>query len=350
MIQATFLEQLQTVLKILLSNRYVFYIILIAIGVIFVLELSNILKNKNIVKIISILIYLVVFGTLLFFFHKEIFIFIDYLINNIFLLLFFPNLAVYTIVILIINIILATAIFKDKKSMKHLNILFFVLFNILFYLIIDNVIYNNINVYEQLSIYTNRELLILIELSMELFIIWIVLLGIIKISNRLSFSFIHSRPTSLVLEPNVNEKELESINLLPDKKLSEIPKKTLNVLSNENEFKKEVVPEYVDIKPINVYNDYIDIQPIKKKKNCLLSGMDQLFEEEKMVDKKDMDVIFKDQYIYSIMKDIDKLKYNREDKLQIQKVYEEITLSQNNLTLEDYNALIHKLTEIKNNY
>ena len=350
MVQATFLEQLQTTLNIFISNKYVFYIALIAIGAILVLELSNKFKNKKIVRILSILIYLVVFGTLLFFFHEEIFTLVDYLINNVFLLLFFPNLAVYTFVILVINIVLVRSIIKDKKGLNHINIILFVVFNVLFYLIIDNVIHNNINIYEQLSIYTNKELLILIELSMELFLLWILLLTIIKLSNSLSSSFAYNRKTRLAFEPDINRKELETVKSINNLKVTEEAGVELASDGFVLESQEEVIPEYVDIKPVNIYNDFIDIEPIKKKKTYLLSGMDELFEEDTFIDKKDMDTIFKDQYIQVIMNDIEKLKYNQKDKQQIQKVYEEITLSEKDLTLEDYNTLIHKLTEIKNNY
>ncbi len=50
------------------------------------------------------------------------------------------------------------------------------------------------------------------------------------------------------------------------------------------------------------------------------------------------------------MDEIEKLKYNQSDKSQIKKVYDEIILNSKDLTLDDYNSLIHQLTEIKNNY
>ena len=348
MVQATFLEQLQTLGNILISNPYVFYIALIAIGSILILELSNKFKSKKIVKILCLTVYFVVFGTLLFFFHEQIFTLIDYLINNIFILLFFPNLAFYTLVILVINIILIKSIIKDKKSIKHMNIVFFVVFNIIFYLIIDNIIKNNINIYEQLSIYTNNELLILIELSMKLFLIWLVLLLIIKITNKLSLSFVHTKQVNLAFEPVVNDKELETIKTIDNKQ--EKLEKVLDVNNNTLILENKEIPEYVDIKPVNNYNNYIDIEPIKKRKEYTLLNMDNMFIEENLLDKSDMDKVFKNNYIEAIMNDIEKLKYNHTDKNQIQKVYDEIILSEKDLTLDDYNVLIHKLSEIKNNY
>ena len=348
MVQASILEQLQTLINVLISNKYVFLVALIALGSILVLELSNKFKNKKILKIVCLSVYLIVLGILLYFFHEQIYTLIDYLINNIFLLLFFPNLAIYTLVIIIINILLMKSIIKDKKILKRMNIIFFVLFNIMFFLIIENIIENNINIYEQLSIYTNKELLILISLSMKLFILWLVLLCIIKITNHLSLSFVYNKEPVLVKHKVISQ-ELESVQSFDETKdIITNDKLIPDKLSLETIDEKE---EYVDIKPVNYYNDFIDIEPVKKpRKTSLLTNMDDLFKEKNPIRKKDMDIIFSNQYISSIMDDIEKLKYNQSDKNQIKKVYDEITLSSKDLTLDDYNKLIHRLTEIKNNY
>ena len=349
MMQATFLEQLKTLGNVFITNKYVFYISLIALGCILILELTNKFKNKKILKIICMSVYIIIFGILLYFFHEQIFTLIDYLMNNIFLFLFFPNLAVYTLITIIINIILIRSIVKDNKLLKRMNIIFFILFNIMFFLIIQNIVENNINIYEQLSIYTNKELLILISLSMKLFLLWLVILCIIKITNHLSLSFVYKKaPVKVNIREDIvsNEYNTIKVNDIND----EIPKET-SLIPNNIVLDKED-NEYVDIKPVNYYNDFINIEPVKKKKEVnLLTNMDSLFEDNNNpIDKKDLDVVFKNQYIKSIMDDIEKLKYNQSDKNQIKKVYDEIILNSKDLTLDDYNSLIHQLTEIKNNY
>ncbi len=346
MVQASFFEQIETIKNAFISNQYILYVLLVALGAIILLELIGKVKNKKVLKILCLFVYLIIFGTLLFFYHDSIFTLIDYLINNIFILLFFPNLAVYTLIIIIINIILVRTLIKDKRKIRHLNILFFILFNILFYLIINNIIKNNINIYEQLSIYTNNELLILIEMSMKLFLIWIIILLILKTTNKLSYAFAFDKHKSKVaIKPIVEDNELR----ISEPVLETIP---TNTLQNTLVLKEQdAIPEYVDIRPVNSYNDMMDIMPIKKKKeqqSYLLTGMDDMFKEE--INKQDMDNLFRNQYIQNIMDEIEKLKYNQNDHEQIKKVYDEIILSSKDLTLEDYNKLIHQLVEIKNNY
>ncbi len=292
MIQATFLEQLKTLGNIFITNKYVFYISLIALGCILILELTNKFKNKKILKIICMSVYIIIFGILLYFFHEQIFTLIDYLMNNVFLFLSFPNLAVYTLIIIVINILLIKSIIKDNKNLKRMNIIFFILFNIMFFLIIQNIVENNINIYEQLSIYTNKELLILISLSMKLFLLWLVILCIIKITNYLSLSFAYKKsPVKVTVQKEIMSDEYNNIkvNDIND----EIPKET-SLIPNNIVLDKED-KEYVDIKPVNYYNDFIDIEPVKKKKNVnLLTNMDSLFEDNNNpIDKKDLDVVFK---------------------------------------------------------
>ena len=48
------------------------------------------------------------------------------------------------------------------------------------------IITNQINVYEQLDIYTNQELLNLIVLNMKIFVIWLFTILIIKFINHIS--------------------------------------------------------------------------------------------------------------------------------------------------------------------
>jgi len=348
MIQENILKQLEVIYNLFITNKNFLLISIIALGLLLVLIICNHLSNKKIFKIISLILYLGVFGILIYFFHDQILNFLDYLMNNIFIFLFFPNLAIYTLVLIIINIIIIRNLFKKNNVIiKNINSIFFILFNIIFYLIIDNIIKNKIDIYEQLSIYTNKNLLYLIQISMYLFIIWLVILLINNISTRLvknvkvkekvKVKRYVPEPITVTYEP----KELE------DKKLSKIPEVTPNTLiiseQEVNDIKLET--EKLEEKS-SIYNSYIDIVPIKKKRNSL-ENMDNLFIKE---ENKDMDLVFGNKtYLNTIMSDIEKLRNNQHDSNQIKKIYESISLNSKELTLDDYNYLIKVLKEIKNN-
>ena len=250
MIQASILEQITIFYNILISNSALWILVAAAIGLMLLLLIASKFHNKKITKIIYATTYIGIFATLICLFHTEVIELFDYLINNIFLFLFFPNLAVYALVLIIVNIIIVKSTFseKDNKIIKVFNIIFFVIFNTIFYLIIDNIVKNTVNVYEQLSIYTNNDLLVLIELSMKLFIVWLIILGIIKITRSL-VNNLSSKVTNknLVLEENNNSLELNNVD-------------TLNQVL-------EINPNYEKIPEVEAkYNDYVDIVPMKKHK------------------------------------------------------------------------------------
>ena len=334
MIQKNLLEQLSTLINIFITNKNVILISVIAVISLILLLLFNHFNNKKIIKIILASIYILIFGTLIYFYHTEIFTFIDYLIDNIFILLFFPNLAIYTLILLIINILMIKSVFsKGSKIIKTISIIFFILFNIIFYLIIDNVIKNNILVYESLSIYTNANLLILIQVSMYIFIIYLVILLISNISNHIINNMKVKEKVTLKNKDII--KQNDKVNL----KISDIPDITPNTLVVASEDIKKV-------KSASIYNEYIDIEPVKKKKVVLTNATD-MFKDKEL--KKDMDVVFGTNTLSNIMNDIEALKGNINNQDQIKKIYESISFNSKDLTLKDYNYLINALKEIKNN-
>ncbi len=413
MIQANILEQFIVLYKVLINNKNLLNIIIVALVSLLFLILANTFKNKKITKTIYIFIYLGIFSYLIYSYYNEILNLLDYLIDNIVLLLFFPNLAVYILVLVLINLLVVKSSFaiKEKKLNKILNTIFFIFFNIIFYLIVNIIIDNNINVYEQLSIYTNNNLLNLIGLSMKLFLIWIGLLILIKIIDKINIYTLNRKQinNNLVLELPSNSKELQILD-------------TKEMKTNTNEI-LEINPIIEVKKEYNVYNDYIDIEPIKKYKDNLvnvfnssnidlkdksiykedisielennlndltiskqiptldelltntkskyqsiktktfvennnakkieidLGSYDYIFEKIPLKNnyEKDMNNVFgiNNNYLQSIIFDIEKLKNNQTDKNKIKEVYDKIKINEDNLSLNDYNYLINRLLEIK---
>ena len=240
MIQTSILEQFDLFFKLFLKQSNKYLILLVASLTLILLILANKFKNKKITKIICYLVYIAIFSYLIYTYNNEIFHLFDYLMDNLFLLLFFPNLAVYILILIITNVFLVKSTFSTSDSLikKSINIFFFLIFNIIFYFIINNIITNNINVYEELSIYTNSELLNLIELNMKVFLIWLLVLLIINFVNKIN-SYIENR--NLANNPVVFDDKL-----------------------NSSEFDK--------IQPVNtynIYNDYLDVMPIKKAKKVM---------------------------------------------------------------------------------
>ena len=246
MIQTSILDQIILFFNIFMKQTNKYIILGITIGIILLFILANKFKNKKITKVICFIIYVSIFGYLIYMYQGEILNLLDYLMDNLVRLLLFPNLAIYILVLVIVNIFIIKSTFSNKDSnfQKIINIIYFGLFNILFYLIVNNIINNQINVYEQLDIYTNKELLNLIVLNMKIFVIWLFTILIIKFINHIS--------NKVEIRKHANHYlNLEQVD--DNNQLSEVKKVSKT-----------------KIKPYNVYNDYIDVMPIKKAKKQMI--------------------------------------------------------------------------------
>ena len=151
--------------------------IIISLVLFLLIVLYSSIKKKEINKWIYIGVWLLFFAVLLVIYHKFIVELFDNLFDTIFMTLYFPNLSIYIIILLISNGFFVYSILssKIKKVFKILNISSTVLIDLLMFFTVGIISKNNINVYEELTVYTNSNLLVLLELSTGLFAAWISL-------------------------------------------------------------------------------------------------------------------------------------------------------------------------------
>ena len=102
---------------------------------------------------------------------------IDNLFDSIFMALYFPNLTVYLVILAISNFFFIYSIFNRKLSKSHkiINIINAIVIDVFLIIIIDIVSQNNINVYDELTVFSNRDLLVMLELNSAIFTSWILL-------------------------------------------------------------------------------------------------------------------------------------------------------------------------------
>ena len=107
----------------------------------------------------------------------------DYMMNNFFIAVYFPNLAIYMAAIVIMNIIVWISIFnfKTDKLIKRLNIVVYVIMNYILALLLSVINSSKLDIFAQESIYGNKKATALIELSSGIFVVWIVFLILYKI-------------------------------------------------------------------------------------------------------------------------------------------------------------------------
>ena len=136
-------------------------------------------KEKRIIKIV----YFLILACLIINYSSSFLSFLDYMINKIFLVIYFPNLAAYVVMILVATGIFLSSLFSKKISatIRNINIGIYI-FILYFLFLLGQVVSNkNINVYSDLAVYQNEEMMVLIEITMILFSIWILGLSIYKI-------------------------------------------------------------------------------------------------------------------------------------------------------------------------
>ena len=152
-----------------------------------VFYIISIKKELKINKWIFISIWLVLLLILLIGYSGIILSIIDNLFNIIFETLYFPSLASYIIILIVSNFMFIYSIISKKTNIKYkiLNFVNALIINLFLILIVDIVKNNNINVYEKLTVYSNSNLLVLLELTTALFTSWILIYLLFKAHDKL---------------------------------------------------------------------------------------------------------------------------------------------------------------------
>lgn len=156
-------------------------------GFIFLIAMvTNVRKKKSIGKTLYLIGWIFIVTFLVTKYNNYLTTLLDNLINNVFIQVFFPNLATYVIIIILSNIIyINSALKKDKKNYeKIINTIFFVIVMFGMNYTLEEVIRDNVNIYD-VDIYSNQKILVLVQSTTIVFIVWQVFLISKKIITKL---------------------------------------------------------------------------------------------------------------------------------------------------------------------
>jgi hypothetical protein len=165
------------------KSSYLFLIVLavlLILGFIFLTTNKRNIKKRKLAYIISSAIILTL---MVVFYHGSLASIFDYMMNNLFIAVYFPNLAIYFAAIIIMNVILWVSLFSFKTTsiIKKVNVCIYVVMNYLLALLLSVINTNKLDIFNQTSIYGNNNARALIELSSFVFVIWIIFLIIYKL-------------------------------------------------------------------------------------------------------------------------------------------------------------------------
>lgn len=182
----SFIEKLNILMKLISSSSL--FLILSIIGVLLlILLIGCIILNKKLNKTIFIIIFSFIGLLILINYGSIIFNVLDYIIDCVFKALYFPDLPIYVGAFSISNIYFIISMFskKETKVRKIVNLVCTIIFDFIFILIINLVSKYNINIYDEINLYTNSTLLVLLELSMGIFTSSILLNLILSAHEKL---------------------------------------------------------------------------------------------------------------------------------------------------------------------
>ena len=261
--------------------------------------------------------------------------------KNIFLNIYFPSIYAYLFVILIINIFTITNILKPKgeKVYKTINGVTLTLTNFILILILEILAKNKIEVFNKASIFSNPTLITLLELSINIFIIWLISLLSTYIINNITTRIILKResrklaPVPAVLENNIQELPPvlnPAYAFIPEETNKFIPNFTISTkdLEEYKELNNEVKEEVSIIENKILNDNTFDLSAFIPKKQ--VPEQLSIIEEKQSTSNDILDKILNNN-----------IPYVKEE------IKEDFTEVKNTYTLNDYRIFNKMLKDIK---
>lgn len=182
MSKMSIIDKLKVILDVTQSSKLYIVVILMLIALGLGLSMSN-PKNQIKQKLTYIILTIFIVTFSIFSYHSSLGKMLSYMMDNLFVVIFFPNLAVYLAAIIITNIILWISIFsfKSAKPIRNLNIIVYSIMTYLMLLILNVINENKLDIFSQESVYGNKQVSALIDISSFIFILWIIFLVVYKI-------------------------------------------------------------------------------------------------------------------------------------------------------------------------
>lgn len=180
------MEKVKTLMNIIATTPLFLFCFMIGIFVL-IFYLISIKKEKNINKWIFISAWAILAIVFIINYNSFVLKLIDNFFDILFMSIYFPNITVYFIILFISNFFFVFSIFRKKlgKKYKIVNFVNALIINLFFILIMDVVKNNSIDIYAETSIYTNYNLMVLMQLNSAVFFSWILVCLFVSAHNKL---------------------------------------------------------------------------------------------------------------------------------------------------------------------
>lgn len=296
----TILEKLKILLDILLDYKIIliFTILLIILTLLYLVKILN--KKKYILS--TILSFIVVFSISIISNYKILSTTFDNFTTIFFRGIYFPSIYLYitTLILLLVVFIMSILSIKLPKTYKVINTTAFIINNIFLAIILNIIAKNKIDIFSVNSLYTNTNLVVILELNMSMIIIWLLSLIVVYLTNiicdRITLKKKTKVPTTneividnIPLEESSNNKVVEEPVLVKDKI---IVTPSVNTKEKENNIIKESKVTFNDILNGTVKAIYYDNNSNKNIEYNITNPQEEY--ENKYKDKKSENISFQD--------------------------------------------------------
>ena len=180
------LEKLMCLVNIISTN----WTYLVFLGsACFLMFLCSIKKiSRKVCFIIVLVCYLCLLGYVVFNNQKELGIVLNHLVENLFTNIYFPSTYVYLFILVVMDVgsFVSFLNFRESKVYKWIHGIFFFAIQFVFILILELISKDKIDVFSKTSLFSNKNLVILLEFSVNLFIVWLVAIIFVYFTNLIT--------------------------------------------------------------------------------------------------------------------------------------------------------------------
>jgi len=180
------IEKLKALMNIIVSSPLFLFCFMMGVAVL-ILFIISIKQEKKVNKWIFISIWLVLAIIILVNYYSVVLKIIDNLFDALFMSIYFPNITVYFMMLFISNFFFAFSLFRKKisKKFKIINFINALIVDLFLILIMDTVTTNSIDIYDKISMYTNFNVMILMQLNSAIFLSWILISLLVSAHDKL---------------------------------------------------------------------------------------------------------------------------------------------------------------------
>ena len=356
--------------KILFDMILDFKFIFIFLGVLVVATFLYLIKKINNRKYIMIitLSLLLILGIDIVINYKELAEVFDNFMTIFFSNIYFPSIYVYIGILIIVFIAFIVSISSTKinNTYKIVNSIMFSLNNVLLIIILNIIAKNKIDVFSIQSLYTNINLVGILELCTMLFLVWIAALIVVFTTNNISERLELRKKSIITYDLDIGTSKLEDKDLVFEKKdINDSISLGDNVIENVVNYDMLTFDDILNEKiPVTHYDDNIKVDNnniiesqelyVNKYNDIVLNNKEETFqdiannirEENVIIEKSDRQKKASENLLINTIS-LEEIS-NEEIKKPILDKDNNNNYNNNNYKLEDYKKIINILNNFKN--